>query len=269
MKQGFSRYLAATAAAASIFAAMPAVAATPGDVRDLVGARASSGENALADRGYSLTHSEQGDDRTWGYWWNRSSKQCITVATVEGRYDSITGTLPADCNQKAGGGGSGGAVAAAGIAAALIGVAALAHKSHHHDDGNHYDNDRSEADFERGHRDGLYGQSYQNFGRSDPYVRGYESGVRRQGRETGYRDDHRRAGGYQSAIDVSDLQGARGSSADSEMRNRGFANVDALKSGNTAYTIWYSRATRQCMQMGVADGRVVNLVDIGSSPKCR
>jgi hypothetical protein len=269
MKQGFLSGVAMVVVASLMLAGTSAVASTPGDVRDLVGARASSGENELANRGYSLNHSQQGDDRTWGYWWNRDSKQCITVATVDGRYDAITATPSADCNQKSGGGSGSGAAAAVGIAAALIGVAALAHKSHHHDDGNHYNDDRSEADFERGHRDGLYGQSYQNFGRADPYARGYESGVRQQGHETSYRDDHRRAGGYQSAIDVSDLQGARGSSADDQMRSRGFANVEGLKSGNTAYSIWYSRSTRQCLQMGVADGRVVNIVDIGSSPKCR
>lgn len=176
------------ATGAWLLAGVPAGASTPGDVRDLVGARASSGEDALASRGYSLTHSEQGDDRVWGYWWNRGSKQCITVATVQGRYEAITATSPVDCNQKSGGGGGDGAAAAAIGAAAIIGIAALAHKSHHHDNATHYDSGQSEADYERGYRDGLYSQSYSNPGNSDPYAKGYTAGVAQQGHETRYRD---------------------------------------------------------------------------------
>jgi hypothetical protein len=69
-------------------------------VDDLVGMRASSGEQELEDRGYKFVNSSKGSDRIWANWWNRSDHKCITVVTKDGRYDSITDTLPADCDRR-------------------------------------------------------------------------------------------------------------------------------------------------------------------------
>ena len=83
-------------------AALPAAAqVTPSDVRDLVGARASSGESELASRGYINAGGRSGSDRKWIFWWNDRRGVCITVATVEGRYDSLVSTPSADCQQQA------------------------------------------------------------------------------------------------------------------------------------------------------------------------
>lgn len=109
---------------------------------------------------------------------------------MDGRYDAITSTLAADCGQKGGGGDTAAAVAVG--AAALIGVIALAHKSHNHDDGQHYSDSQSEADCERGYRDGLYNQSYHNYSRSDAYANGYSAGVEQRNQETAYRPNHPR-----------------------------------------------------------------------------
>ena len=76
-----------------------------------------------------------------------------------------------------------------------------------------------------------------------------------------HRDDDRK--------EFSDLQGARASSADSELRDRGFSHVDTFKSGYTSYSIWYNRHTRQCLQMAIADGRADSIVDIHQHDKCR
>lgn len=73
---------------------------TPSALDDLVGARAAGGENAMRTRGYSLVKTEKGDDRSYTYWWSASKKQCVTVATMDGRYDSITSTLAPDCGQR-------------------------------------------------------------------------------------------------------------------------------------------------------------------------
>jgi hypothetical protein len=75
---------------------------TPSDVRDLVGARGSSGESELASRGYVNVGGQTGDDRKWTYWWNDRRGVCLSVATVNGRYDSIVSTPAPDC--KRGGG---------------------------------------------------------------------------------------------------------------------------------------------------------------------
>lgn len=72
---------------------------TPSDVRDLVGARGSSGETALTNRGYVNVGSERGDDRSWTYWWNERRGVCLSVATMNGRYDSIVSTPSPDCRR--------------------------------------------------------------------------------------------------------------------------------------------------------------------------
>ncbi|MDG2528210.1 hypothetical protein [Caulobacter endophyticus] len=75
---------------------------TPSDVRDLIGARGSSGEAELASRGYVNTGVQSGDDRKWTYWWNARRGVCLSVSTVNGRYDSIVSTPAPDCRQGGG-----------------------------------------------------------------------------------------------------------------------------------------------------------------------
>jgi len=65
----------------------------------IVGMRASSGEKELEDLGYKFKNSSKGDDRIWSNWWNRHDRKCITVVTMDGRYDSITDSLPFDCGK--------------------------------------------------------------------------------------------------------------------------------------------------------------------------
>ena len=72
---------------------------TPQDVRDLVGARAAGAESALASRGYVNVGGQAGDDRKWTYWWNARRGVCLSVATMNGRYDSIVSTPAPDCRQ--------------------------------------------------------------------------------------------------------------------------------------------------------------------------
>jgi hypothetical protein len=245
-------------------------AQTPSGLRDLVGARAAGGETQLETRGWVHIKTETGDDRKWSYWWQPSHKTCVSIAVVDGRFDAITDTPAPDCNQKKDKGPSGTAVAAGVGIAAIIGAIALAHKSHNHEDGKHYADDASDAGFERGYRDGLYNEPYHNYDKSEPYSRGYESGVSQHGHETSYRDGHRsNAAGYSPSVDLHDLVDARGSSADGEMQSRGFRNVGGLKSGNSSYTYWYNSRTKQCVQMGVAEGRVQNVADIGTYQGCK
>jgi hypothetical protein len=72
---------------------------TPPDLADMVGARAGQAENELGRRGYQFVRADQGDDRSYTYWWNKDRRQCVTIATMEGRYNSITATLAPDCRQ--------------------------------------------------------------------------------------------------------------------------------------------------------------------------
>ena len=58
--------------------------------------RASSDEREPENRDFQLVRSGKGGDRVWTHGWNRSARQCISVMSMEGLYDSITDALPAD-----------------------------------------------------------------------------------------------------------------------------------------------------------------------------
>ncbi len=75
-------------------------AQTPSGLNDLVGARGAGAETQMRSRGYTFIRNQKSDDRSYTYWWNAASRQCVTVATMDGRYDSITSTPAADCNQR-------------------------------------------------------------------------------------------------------------------------------------------------------------------------
>lgn len=68
---------------------------------DMVGARAGQAEAELQRRGYVDTGGSKGDDRSYTNWWNAARRQCVTIATMNGRYDSITPTTAPDCRQPA------------------------------------------------------------------------------------------------------------------------------------------------------------------------
>lgn len=80
--------------------ALPASAQSTG-LEDMVGARAGQAENALQSRGYRFISAQQGDDRSYTYWWNADRRQCVTIATMDGRYASITPSPAPDCQQSA------------------------------------------------------------------------------------------------------------------------------------------------------------------------
>lgn len=75
-------------------------AQTPSALNDLVGARAAGAETQMTARGYRFVKTQKSDDRSYTYWWNGSTRQCVTVATMEGRYDSITSSPAPDCGQR-------------------------------------------------------------------------------------------------------------------------------------------------------------------------
>ena len=237
-------------------------------LQDLVNARAGQAEGDLESRGYVVTHTERSDDAIFSYWWNQSAKKCVSVKTVDGRYAVITDAMNFDCNQKDAAGMSSGAKAgiAAGVTAAAIGAIVLTHKAHHHDDDKHYENQVQENEYERGYRDGLYNNAYHNYNNSKEYSTGYGSGVGQRNNNLSHSTGF---GGYQPFVNLADLQGIRASSGESEMERRGFRNVDGFKSGETSYTIWFNRNTRQCVQVATADGRYDSVMNIDFHPKCR
>jgi hypothetical protein len=267
MTQCKRRLIAAATIACLLAAPTIAAAKSAGQLGDLVGARGAGGETELEARGWVLTDGHKGASTAYTYWWHPARKDCLMVATRDGRYDAISDVTPADCNQR-GGGNAGGAVAAGALAAVLI-AAAASHKSGHHANGQHYADNQQEAEYERGFNDGMYNEPYHNYSRSDGYSSGYQNGVEQRGRDTGYRSDHRNGAGYAASAEVSDLVGARGAGAESDMIARGFSSVDGFTSGNGKGTVWWNARTRQCLQMIVVNGAVDSITDIQTHPRCR
>ena len=67
------------------------------DLRDLVGARGSSGEQALQERGYTYVKGEKSGGDSYTYWRQARTGRCIVVRTAEGRYQSLVTALNASC----------------------------------------------------------------------------------------------------------------------------------------------------------------------------
>ena len=94
--------LVSLAATSLLLSAVPSIAmAQATGLEDMVGARAGQAEGELQRRGYVNTGGQKGDDRSYTNWWNANRRQCVTIATMNGRYDSITPTTPPDCRQSA------------------------------------------------------------------------------------------------------------------------------------------------------------------------
>ena len=70
---------------------------TPPSLEDLIGARASSGEYQMKQRGYSYVRTEKSGGSAYSYWREYRSNRCVTVRTADGRYQSIVYASDFDC----------------------------------------------------------------------------------------------------------------------------------------------------------------------------
>jgi hypothetical protein len=84
-------------ATGALLAAPAAMAAPPGDLADLVGARGSSGEQEMQSRGYANVKMRQGTQ----YWWNAGRGSCVGIRVANGRYASVDAVSASLCGQQA------------------------------------------------------------------------------------------------------------------------------------------------------------------------
>jgi len=85
------------AAAATLFAQYPV-----GDLHDLIGVRASHGDNQMRERGYTLVRTVKQGANEFSYWRESRSGRCVSVRSAKNRYAAFSYVPPAEC-----GGGSG------------------------------------------------------------------------------------------------------------------------------------------------------------------
>lgn len=226
---------------------------TPSELRTLVGARASSGEATLQRLGYKFIKTTEGDDRKWSNWWKSSSRTCVTVATVEGRYDSIVTAPAADCEK----GNDSGSAAGSGSDAFedLVGARASSGESELKSRGFVFvktvkQDDRSFSNWWKASSKICLTVATVD-GRYDSIVKGPEADCRTGGGAS--------AGGS-GQVDLRDLVGSRAAGAETEMQSRGFRNVKIRKAGSTSYTYWKNDDTSQCVQVAVRNGRVSSIL---------
>ena len=261
----FRKTTASFAAVALAATATAAQAEQASQLQNLNGAAADFAQSEMEKYGFSHKSSHDSDSNgyTYSYWWDSSDDHCVRLEEWQRRVVSVVDASKSDCGKS---GSDAAGVAVAAVAGAAILGALLSHKSHHHDDDKHLSDRQAEADYEDGYRAGLYNGTYHNPMRSDAYSSGYSAGVDERNANLRHQTGH---GGYTQAARFSDLQGARAAGAMETIERRGFRQVDNFTSGNTRYSIQWNRATRQCVQMTIADGHIYDIRDIGSNPKCR
>ncbi len=88
--------------AASTLAGSALAQSSPSDVADLVGARAAGGETQLQARGYAFVTVNTVRDTKWSLWWSDRQRQCIQVATSDGRYAAIQRIPESNCDRGGG-----------------------------------------------------------------------------------------------------------------------------------------------------------------------
>jgi len=80
-----------TIAAALVLMALPALADTPDDIVDLLGARAPGAETEMQARGYVDVRNNT--------WWNGRTDVCVKVRVSNGRYAAIDAVSDGDCGR--------------------------------------------------------------------------------------------------------------------------------------------------------------------------
>ncbi len=225
---------------------------TPAELSDLVGARAAGGEATLQRLGYKFVKTTEGEDRKWSNWWKASSKTCVTVATVEGRYASIISGPAEDCKVAGSGSTSGGG---SDQFEDLVGARASSGESELQSRGFKFVKTVKQD-----------GRAYSNWwkassktcltvatvdGRYDSITKGPAADCTSGGGSS--------AGGS-SQVDLKDLVGSRAPGAETEMQARGFRNIKGRKAGSTSYTYWKNDDTGQCVQVAVRNGSVSSIL---------
>lgn len=66
-------------------------------LQDLVGARGSSGETQLEQRGYQFVRTAKSGRNSYSYWKENGTGKCVSVRTENGRYQALVYTPNANC----------------------------------------------------------------------------------------------------------------------------------------------------------------------------
>lgn len=209
---------------------------------DLVGARGSSAETSLKNKGYHHIKTDRYGMNLYSYWWNSRNNTCICERIADGRVQSIVKSLPADCNKKDNGN---------------VDRYHKSYGSYHHEYPNNYSNRDERAAYDAGFNDGRYNHSFYNHysgNAKQAYNNGYVRGVQNRNSNTRYRDTHKShgnvrgnyKGGY---VDLHDLEGDRAKEAHKEIVDRrGFREIHSFEHNGNHRKIYHNSTTGQCVE---------------------
>ena len=203
------------------------------ELQDLIGAKGSSAEYELENRGYVHIKTDKSSSDVYSYWWNWQNKKCVSYHMQDGRIQSVVNSMPYDCNKSTTGNG----------------YNSYSHQAHHHDNNTHYKNKSHVGVFERGFNDGLhnksYHNSYDNAQTRDVYADGYGKGVAQRNKNTSY---HSGRGGYGSYAQVNDIKGLSVDAAAQRLTSRGFTQIKQHKHDGKTHRYFYNKNTDQCIE---------------------
>lgn len=220
----------------------------------------------MKSRGYVNVNTTTGDDRNWSNWWNRAKKTCVTVATVDGRYDTIVKTLPADCEKSTSGDSSGGTSDTPSDVADLVGARAAGGETQLKSRGYAFiktqkGDDRSYSNWWHNRRKVCLNVVTME-GRYDTIMKTLPADCNRS-------DNGGVVGNSNPQVNVYDLIGVRASSGESALTERGFENVQTYKVRLNVVTIWWRSESNQCLQVVTTDGKYKSLVPLRSHALCK
>lgn len=229
---------------------------TPSDVSDLVGARASSGETELTNRGYKFVKTQKGDDRNWSNWWNSKSKTCLTIVTLNGRYDSIISGPKEDCSETdSGENNQTNYGQTPSDVSDLVGARAAGGETELQKRGYSFVKTQKGDD-----------RSWSNWWNSKSKV--CLSVVTFDGRYDSIVSSPPPDCNQSGEIDVSDLVDARAAGGETELQKRGFRLVDSSKGKTSSNTYWFNDETRQCILVTTSTGRYSKITPT-TNKKCQ
>lgn len=293
MTHRFLRNATASLAVAAMTIA-PISAKKADSLRDLVGVSGASAETQLSQRGFEYISGNKNNSDSHTYWWHRDGKDCVVVEVNNGRVAQIADTRAEDCGKKS---GNDGAIAAAAIDAVAIGAILLSrgdkdkHREQYNQDWQEVQVHNTQSGAARIFRKPDKNSRVRDEVREGTFLRNYgcdryngESWCEvttMNGRTKGWaRDRYLRVtgndpgGGWGGSDGAGSgqygyLAGAQPARAEDVLHDRGFRIVDTANSGRTYYSVWFSRRTRECVRMTVANDRVQSVNDIRSHPRCR
>lgn len=241
----------------------------PSDLKDLVGARAAGGETQLKSRGYEFVNTTEGTDQKWSNWWNSRKKACVTVSTVEGRYDSIVSTLPADCKKGTDSSGDSSGSETPSDVSDLVGSKAAGGETQLKSRGYRFvktekGDDRSYSNWWHNSRKVCLNVVTMD-GRYDTITKTLPADCNRGGNGGG-------GGGLvvgSNPVNTYDLIGSSAASGETAMTNRGFRNVQTYKVRMNSVSIWWRWESEQCLQIVTTDGKYKSIVPLQSHALCK